>query len=167
MSLCQICKQREATVYFTQIINGVKTKMSVCNKCAGTDGIKIDLNSLIAGLLNIQSQEIKTENKVLQCDRCGLTIDEFNSTGKMGCSKCYEVFFEPMQQLLNRIHGNTHHRGKVLKKLLSKQLTNTTNTKIDELRQELAECIRTEAYERAAELRDRIKELTNESGGLV
>ena len=26
MSLCQICKQREATVYFTQIINGVKPK---------------------------------------------------------------------------------------------------------------------------------------------
>lgn len=164
MSLCQICKQREATVYFTQIINGVKTKMSVCNKCAGTDGIKIDINSLIAGLLSIQSHEIEAENRVLQCDRCGLTIDEFNSTGKMGCSKCYEAFFEPMQQLLNRIHGNTHHRGKVPKKLISKQLA---DAKIDELRQELSECIKTEAYERAAEIRDRIKELTNELGGLV
>lgn len=164
MSLCQICKKREATVYFTQIINGVKTKMSVCSKCAGTDGIKIDLNSLITGLLSIQNQEIKAEGRELQCDRCGLTIDEFNNTGKMGCNKCYEVFFEPMQQLLNRTHGNTRHHGKVPKKFASKQLT---DVRIDELRQELTECIKNEAYERAAEIRDRIKELISESGGLV
>ncbi|MGI6084196.1 MAG: UvrB/UvrC motif-containing protein [Acetivibrionales bacterium] len=164
MSLCQICKQREATVYFTQIINGVKTKMSVCSKCAGTDGIKINLNSLITGLLSIQNQEIREGAKQLNCDRCGLTIEEFNSTGRMGCNKCYEVFFGPMQQLLNRIHGNTHHRGKVPKKYASKQLT---DVQIEELRRELDECIKTEAYERAAEIRDRIKELIGESGGLM
>ncbi|NLB77802.1 MAG: DNA helicase UvrBC [Clostridiaceae bacterium] len=164
MSLCQICKQREATVYLTQIINGVKTKMSVCSKCAGTDGIKIDLNSLITGLLSMQNQERKTEGIALQCDRCGLTIDEFNNTGKIGCNKCYEVFFDPMQQLLNRIHGNTHHRGKVPNKFISKQLT---DSKIDELKQELSVCIENEAYERAAEIRDRIKELTGEPGGLA
>lgn len=163
MSLCQICKQREARVYFTQIINGVKTKMNVCSNCAGTDMIKIDLNSLITGLLSIQNQEIRTTDKVIQCDRCGLTIDEFNSTGKMGCNKCYEVFFEPMQQLLNRLHGNTHHRGKIPNQSESQQLT---NTKIDELKQELSECIKNEAYERAAEIRDRIKELTSQIGGL-
>ena len=164
MSLCQICKQREATVYFTQIINGVKTKMNVCSKCAGTNVIKIDLNSLITGLLNIQNQEIRTADQVIQCERCKMTIDEFNSTGKMGCSKCYEVFFEPMQQLLNRIHGNTHHRGKVPKKLVSVQ---ATNAKIDELKKELSECIKNEAYEKAAEIRDQIKELTSQLGGLA
>ena len=163
MSLCQICKQREARVYFTQIINGVKTKMSVCRKCAGTDGIKIDLNSLITGLLSIQKQDIDTTDRVLQCDGCGMTIDEFNSTGKMGCNKCYEVFFDPMQQLLNRIHGNTHHRGKIPNKSESQQLT---VTKIDELKKELSECIKIEAYERAAEIRDRIKELTGQIGGM-
>ncbi|NLX65125.1 MAG: DNA helicase UvrBC [Clostridiaceae bacterium] len=162
--LCQICKQREATVYFTQIINGVKTKMNVCSQCAGANVIKIDLNSLITGLLSIQNQEIRTAHQELQCERCGMTIDEFNSTGRIGCSKCYEVFFEPMQQLLNRIHGNTHHRGKVPKKFASIQ---STSAKIEELRKELSECIKNEAYEKAAEIRDRIKELTSQLGGLA
>lgn len=162
--LCQICKQREATVHFTQIINGVKTKMNVCSQCAGTNVIKIDLNSLITGLLSIQNQEIRTAHQELKCERCGMTIDEFNSTGRIGCSKCYEVFFEPMQQLLNRIHGNTHHRGKVPKKFASIQ---STNAQIEELRKELTECIKNEAYEQAAEIRDKIKELTSQLGGLA
>lgn len=164
MSLCQICMQRQATVHFTRIINGVKTKMSVCSKCAGADGIKIDLNSLITGLLSIQNQEIEDEGRALQCDRCGLTIEEFNNTGKMGCTKCYETFSEPAHRLLNRIHGNTRHRGKVPHKLASKQLA---DVQIDELRRELSECIKNEAYERAAEIRDRIKELTGQLGGHV
>lgn len=163
MSLCQICKQRDATVHLTQVINGVKTNMSVCGQCAGATGIKIDLNTLISGLLGLQNKEIKAEDKVLNCERCGMTIDEFNSTGRMGCTNCYEVFFEPMQVLLSRIHGNTHHRGKTPKRISSEE---SAEIQIEKLKEELAACIKTEAYERAAEIRDRIKELANDKGGL-
>lgn len=163
MPICQICKQREATVYFTQIINGYKTKMYVCKQCAGTDGLKIDLNSLITGLLAIQNNEVQ-EVRELNCDRCGMTIDEFNSTGRMGCSKCYEVFFDPMQVLLNRIQGNTHHCGKNPNKAGLRQ---TNEIQIEQLRQELTDCVKNEAYERAAEIRDMIKELQTEKGGSI
>ncbi|MGI6622806.1 MAG: DNA helicase UvrBC [Clostridiaceae bacterium] len=160
MPLCQICKQREAAVYFTRILNGFKTKMYVCRQCAGQEGLKIDLNSLLTGLLAIQNAEIE-EGRELSCDRCGMTIDEFNNTGRMGCSKCYEVFFEPMQVLLNRIQGNTHHCGKNPNKAGSRQ---TNELQIVQLKQELADCIRNEAYERAAEIRDKIKALQMEKG---
>lgn len=162
MPLCQICKQREAAVYFTRIVNGFKTKMYVCRQCAGTDGLKIDLNSLLTGLLALQNAEIE-EGREIKCDRCGMTIDEFNSTGRMGCSKCYEVFYEPMQALLNRIQGNTHHCGKNPNKAESRQ---TNELQIEQLKQELSDCIKNEAYERAAEIRDRIKLLQMEKGGL-
>lgn len=162
MPLCQICKQREATVYFTQIVNGQKTDMFVCRQCAGANGIKIDLNSLITGLLGLRSnQEEKDSSEVVQCNRCGMTIEEFNNTGRIGCSKCYEVFYEPMQALLTRIQGNTRHHGKVPKKF---QVQHTAAAEIEKLKQELQECIRTEAYERAAQIRDIIRNLENGRG---
>jgi protein arginine kinase activator len=162
MPLCQICKQREATVYFTKTVNGQKTNMFVCRQCAGADGIKIDLNSLITGLLGLKSQEENTVNNVAQCDRCGMTVEEFNNTGRMGCSKCYEVFYDPMQALLARIQGNNRHRGKIPKQF-ERQLA--AEVQIEQLKQELLECIRTEAYEHAAEIRDRIRYLESEKGG--
>lgn len=162
MPLCQICKQREATVYFTQIVNGQKTDLFVCRQCAGTDVVKIDLNSLITGLLGLNNEDEKIDQTVMKCNRCGMTVEEFNSTGRMGCSQCYEVFFEPMQSLLTRIHGNTSHRGKVPKKLEYQQIAEVQK---EQLKKELQECIRTEAYERAAQIRDQIRYLDSEKGG--
>ncbi len=162
MPLCQICKQREATVYFTQIVNGQKTDMFVCRQCAGADVVKIDLNSLITGLLGLNNEEERTAPTVAQCDRCGMTVEEFNKTGRMGCSQCYEVFFEPMQSLLTRIQGNTTHRGKTPNKFEHRQ---NAQSQIEQLKQELQECIRTEAYERAAQIRDQIRYLDSEKGG--
>ena len=160
--LCQICKKREATVYFTQIINGQKTNMWVCKQCAANHGIKIGLNSLLTGLLGIDREIQASNNIATRCDRCGMTADDFNRTGRMGCSRCYEVFYEPMQALLTRIHGNTRHLGKTPRKTEQPQ---TEDTQVEQLKQELQECIKTENYERAAQIRDRIKALNNVNGG--
>ena len=35
MLMCRLCKQRQATVHFTGIINGQKVEMSVCEACDG------------------------------------------------------------------------------------------------------------------------------------
>jgi len=160
--LCAICKQREATVYLTQIINGKKTEMAICGHCAGANAIKIDINSLLTGLLGFSQQPEKAPENVLKCDQCGMTAEEFNNTGKMGCARCYEVFFGPMQDLLTRIHGNTSHRGKVPRKI---EYELSAEEQLKQLKEELQECIRTEAYERAAQIRDRIKYLESQEGG--
>ena len=161
MPLCQICKKREATVYFTKVINGQKTDLYVCKQCAGAEGIKIDLNTLIAGLLGLENVIDNTGPSVVRCDNCGMTIEEFNNCGRMGCSRCYEVFYEPMQALLTRIQGNNYHRGKIPKRL---EQYNEAKFKIEELKKQISECIRTEAYEQAAQLRDQIKTLENGRG---
>ena len=159
MPICQVCNKREATVYFTQIVNGEKTDMYMCSQCAG-EGYKIDLNSLISGLLglNAETEDAKPENEI-KCDRCGMTADEFNRTGRMGCSHCYDVFFDPMQVLLKRIQGNTRHHGKVPEEYA---IMHAAEMETGKLKQELKECIRAEEYERAAEIRDRIRQLEQE-----
>jgi len=164
MPLCQICKKREATVFLTQIINGKKTDLMLCRQCAEEGyGYAIDLNTLISGLLGLgwDNEDIESASQ-LACDRCGMTVEEFNRTGKIGCSHCYEVFREPMKVLLQRIQGNTRHQGKIPERYAD---SHSTELEVARLQQELQECIREENYERAAEIRDRIRQLKSERGG--
>lgn len=162
MPICQVCKKREATVFLTQIINGKKTDMFMCRQCAG-EGYKIDLNTLLSGLLGLDGEnaEIGPAARV-SCDRCGMTVEEFNRTGKMGCSRCYDVFREPMKALLKRIQGNTRHQGKVPESYAE---AHATEMEVEKLKQELRECIQVENYERAAWIRDRIRQLEAERSG--
>ncbi|NLM73357.1 MAG: DNA helicase UvrBC [Clostridiaceae bacterium] len=162
MALCQICKMREATVYFTQIVNGRQTNLFVCKECAGTHGVKLDLNTLLTGLLGISDNQDLPDPTVTRCDRCGMTAEDFNRTGRMGCSRCYQVFHNPMYALLTRIHGNTRHRGKAPKRL---ERIQAVDKQLDELKKQLEECIRTENYEKAAQIRDEIRFLTSQKGG--
>ena len=134
--------------------------MSVCSQCAGTSGIKIDINTLLVGLLGFQNQGREVQKKTIKCDVCGMTAEKFNRCGKLGCANCYDTFFEPMQTLLNRMHGKTHHTGKTPKKIQLEASGKSNELLIQELQGELAQCIKTEAYEHAAEIRDRIKELS-------
>lgn len=162
MPICQVCKKREATVFLTQIVNGKKTDLMLCRQCAG-EGYTIDLNMLLSGLLGLGWEDEGLESVTqVACDRCGMTVEEFNRTGKIGCSRCYEVFREPMKVLLKRIHGNTRHQGKVPERYT---LGHDKELELERLKQELQECIREENYERAAEIRDRIRQLESERGG--
>ena len=101
MPLCQICKQREAAVYFTRILNGFKTKMYVCQTVRRSGRAK-DRFEFAAHRTSGNTECRNRRGRELSCDRCGMTIDN-SITPAEGCSKCYEVFFEPMQVLLNRI----------------------------------------------------------------
>lgn len=166
MPICQICNQREATLFITRTLNGQKSQISVCRQCAAESGIvKIDLNNLLAGLAAFSQAEDESENEEeLACPGCGMTLEEFNQTGRMGCSQCYHTFSEPIEQLLHRIHGHARHTGKrpgqsVAGHAVEGRTEEPAADAIERLKSELADAIREEAYEKAAELRDRIREL--------
>ena len=162
MAICQICHQREASLFFTRSVNGQKTNIQVCKQCATENGIiKIDLNKLLAGLAGFVQGEHEVE-EVLTCEHCGMTLEEFNSTGLMGCSHCYETFAEPLEVLLHRIHGHVKHTGKrPLKEHLSEESPEET---LKHLKAELSAAISEEAYERAAEIRDHIRLIEKQMG---
>ena len=95
------------------------------------------------------------------CPVCGMTAGEFRRVGRVGCSNCYSYFADYMPGLIQRIHGNSRHTGKVPvrgeARLAEKQ-------KAVQLRQELQQAIAEENFERAAELRDAIRNLEQEGG---
>ena len=162
--LCQNCSKNEATVHFTRIINHKKVEMYVCEQCAKENStIKVNINQLLSNILGFDNSIHVTKQAVHEvCEGCGMTVADFNKTGKMGCDKCYETFKPGIQMLLKRMHGNTQHTGKMPKKLMARA---ELEREVSTLKDQLKLCIEAEEYEKAAVLRDRIKEM--EKGGVV
>ncbi|MED4228882.1 UvrB/UvrC motif-containing protein [Neobacillus cucumis] len=180
--ICQECNQRPAALHFTKIMNGEKTEVHLCEKCAQEKGEMFMLsgesgfafNNLLAGLLNIDptfqkpSQNPFQQEEILQCQHCSMTFSQFLKVGKFGCAHCYETFKEQLNPVLKRLHsGNWAHNGKIPKRIggefqLRKQ--------IEEYKMDLREAISQEEFEKAAEIRDQIRLLEkqlagNEEGG--
>lgn len=150
--LCQKCKKRQATVYYKQTINGVTRQIALCDSCAGAEGAGLDLfGSLFAGRPTAPTK---------RCTLCGSTYAELARRGKAGCAKCYEVFAEELAPTLAEMHGADAHylgRGSLTGDAPAPEPTPTVDPAITALRAELAEAIENEDYERAAELRDKIR----------
>lgn len=165
--LCQFCKKREATIHFTNVTGTRVEKIHICPACAdekGFDYLKksnFEKGDLLAGLVDLTSGAAGAARKADRCTGCGRTYDDFKKTGKLGCSVCYETFSSQLEKILKSIHGDTKHIGKIP----GKPGARSNNARIlFELQKELRNVIEAEQYERAAEIRDRIKELTGGEG---
>ena len=90
------------------------------------------------------------------CPNCGMSYRDFQQTGKIGCSVCYATFRRQLEPLLRRIHGSSTHSGKIPHRTGG---TLTMKHTIESLRSSLKECVAQEEYEKAAELRDKIRQL--------
>ncbi|HHU77616.1 MAG: UvrB/UvrC motif-containing protein [Caldicoprobacterales bacterium] len=170
--LCQECKEREATVHVTKIINNRKTEMHLCEYCARQrdDFIQIpsfSVNDLIAGLMDFSHSQPAPEKAALaKCAACGMEYSQFKKMGRLGCQKCYEYFGRELGPVLRRIQGSSQHAGKVPRQAGSHLLR---KKQLARWKTELKRAVELEAYERAAELRDKIKALEqaldSEGGG--
>ncbi len=171
--MCQECREEKANVFFTKIVNGVKTEVHLCEKCAREKGDleftfepKFSLQNFFASFLSEPLSEIwsapqrEQHPSKVQCSNCSLTFTQFSQIGRFGCSSCYSSFGEDkLQPLFRRIHGSINHNGKV-----PRRLGGTTRIKreIEKLRQQLQQHIQMEEYEKAAITRDKIKSLEKE-----
>lgn len=162
--LCEQCKQAPATVHITQVINDVRRESHLCEKCAShvTGDVSlswptISFNKLLGGLLAPESMAgfaSAAESPGSRCPNCGLTFADFRRLGHLGCSECHKTFGAQLEPVLRRIHGSTVHAGKIPARQAGRL---KLRRELEELRQELNEAIGKEDYERAAQLRDRIR----------
>ncbi|MGC5327825.1 UvrB/UvrC motif-containing protein [Brevibacillus sp. SYSU BS000544] len=168
---CEECAKRPATLHLTKIVNGEKTETHLCEVCAKEKGNMIpgfnnfSINNLLSGLLNfdpmnkgttLSNQSLSTQTKPLRCETCGLTYSQFSKSGRFGCSDCYNHFGERLDPLFRRIHGNTNHIGKVPERT-GGQIK--IRKDLEQLKKALQQYIASEEFEKAAEIRDRIRSL--------
>lgn len=159
--LCDVCGKNQATVHLTEIVDDQMTELHLCEGCARQKSEQMEsqfgLNDLLAGLADFGKPSQEKEDVSLKCKKCGLTYSDFKKIGRLGCSDCYSTFKKYLGPLLKRIHGSSHHEGK----MPLKDGLGAPRKKIDleTLRQKLQKAIELEAFEEAARLRDQIKEL--------
>lgn len=185
--LCENCGKNYANIRYTQIINGDKKEIAVCEECSKKLGIDhldfdmpIDFSSYLSDFFGEYENSTDffpfTENaNKLFCKNCNMTFDEFLNKGKFGCKDCYETFKSKIDPLLKKIHGANRHVGRLgnirenneksYETEVEKQQKNSVIEELDEVKKlqlELNEAIKEEKYEKAAKIRDKIKKLKKE-----
>lgn len=157
---CCVCKEREATVHLTQIVGDKMHKLDLCEECARSKGVNdptgFSLADLLLGLGSAQEEEPVGKPGELRCPHCGFTQTDFKKLGRFGCPECYQTFSDGLEQLLKTMHKGTRHVGKVPAAFAG---LHTMKERLERLQQELARAVQEENFERAAVLRDEIKQL--------
>ncbi len=171
--LCDICKKREAKIFYTEIKNGEKQEQHLCEECATeyTPSLIIKnvsgLGGILSGLLLGAAGTHQEKQKETICPVCGLGYEEFLKQGRFGCAQCYHTFAPFLEKLLKNLHGADCHCGKHLKKndlsIESTQKENHTQesnlSEIERLTLQLQQAVEVEEFEEAARLRDIIRDL--------
>ena len=159
--LCELCKQAQATVHLTEIINDQMTELHLCEACANQKGAQVEshfgLADLLSGLADFSKTQEPEEVSTKVCARCGMTYEDFRKVGRLGCAECYATFKRSLGSLLKRIHGSPIHVGKSPLRLLKP--AKVAKTELLELKRKLERAITEEAFEEAARLRDQIRRL--------
>lgn len=183
---CQNCGKKEATVRYTQIINGIKSEIRLCESCAkklGVSSYQFDLPMGFADFLGDFFEDYEADmlpnflKEEVTCKICGSRYEDFMQNGLLGCPDCYEVFSYRLDPIINKLQGSTKHIGRGIKsskrknireeskiinnlkeKVASKENIDTDKeSKIKKLNTDLKKAIKEERYEDAATIRDEIK----------
>ena len=162
MGLCEACKKSKATFHLTNISReGEKIERHLCERCAIEEGlVQVQKPSFSTEILEnfITSAKGSAAGSAnLLCEECGISYVEFRNQGLLGCPHDYDTFKEALAPLIVRAHdGATHHVGKAPG---SPSARHAAQQELRRLRRQLEEAVTAEDYERAAELRDRMREL--------
>jgi protein arginine kinase activator len=158
--LCCICKEKPATVHLTQIAGDKMQKVDLCEECAKNKGVNdqtgFSLADLLLGLGAAQEMEQSASGSEAKCPKCGFTHADFKKSGRLGCAECYVTFEEGLGSLLKSMHKGTRHVGKAPEHLRTRR---DLSSQLQTLQKQLAKAIEGENFERAAQLRDEIKQV--------
>lgn len=172
MRECQACHQREAVVRLTEIVGNDVATVHLCSQCAAERGIETGasaaqtpLGAFLAAMGTAGAPVALATAPPEICAGCGATLQDFRASGRIGCGRCWTTFEPTLRDLVRRLHGATQHTGATY------TAPGTTAEPVpphdsppgrDALRNALRAAVNAEAFERAAELRDQLRNLGHE-----
>ncbi len=163
---CDQCREREAVIHLTQIVNEQVTTLHLCERCAAEKGVespsgvvKTPLGSFLAAMGKNLPETVSAPRSGDTCVRCGGSLQDFRESGRLGCPECYRSFEVPLRDLLRRLHGSTHHVGERYAERGAEPGAPVNEARVEtaDLREQLRLAVETENFELAAELRDRLR----------
>ena len=158
--VCDNCKERDAVVHLTQIVESAVSQIHLCEKCAAEKGVETSVappkHPLGEFLQAVQQQLAVAPSETGRCTFCSATLRDFRASGRVGCARCYSAFESSMRDLLRRVHGQSRHVGRRYEPPHPGQLERAML--LGELRDRLRRAIESEQFELAADIRDRLRE---------
>lgn len=165
--LCDVCGKREAHIHIVEVTPNGKRERNLCEECADKEGflendenLPFSFANFLKNILPMAFEEA-IENAENVCPNCGIDYGDMKHEGKFGCVACFTAFKDKIPDILKIVQGKSEsHIGKSPKSLgkLSPQ------KELGRLKKSLKIAIDSEEYERAAEFRDKIKELERKVG---
>ena len=160
---CQKC-EKPATFHITDLTGDELLALHLCADCA-KDYLKADDDVEAAPTITgVLQQQLKLEQTAedlkeldsRECPICGISFYEFRQSGRLGCPNDYTCFAAELEPLLVNVHGDNIHVGKRPKRGSDDTEIQTETIR---LRREMKDAVENEDYEKASELRDRIRTL--------
>lgn len=162
--LCEKCGKNTATTHIRSVVNGVVSEKNLCSHCAAEEGVgnmgQASLAQMLASMFG-DAGTVDNKSEKLRCPCCGASFSDIAHHGKVGCSKCYETFYDRLLPYLKRVHGSTLHAGKIPNKAPLAPLPKEET--VDDLRMLMNRLVSEERFEEAAVIRDKIRKAEEES----
>ena len=164
---CQKCN-KSATFHITDLTGDGLLALHLCPDCAKQYLQPEDENAEALKITGVLSDQLKLEQTAEElqeldgkkCPICGISFLEFRESGRLGCPHDYVFFGAELAPLLKSIHGEHEHSGK---RPQSGAYDAESQTELIRLRGEMKVAVSEENYEKAQEIRDRIRSIEDHS----
>jgi protein arginine kinase activator len=168
---CEQCNQLDATVRIIEIVGDQKKSSYACEGCAGLSNM-IDPERLLteSGLAKIIAEvaaslpAIHEAKESITCPTCSVTWEQVKSASRLGCPDDYVTFKAQLDSLFKDIHGSNQHAGRGPAKLMH---AIKRRREEERLKRELSDAVRNEDFEKAAHLRDLLRNAEAKGSGPV
>ena len=112
---CQRCP-KQVTYHITEVLGeGQVEDLHFCEECSKKYLFHTPMKKgkpVGASISDADAGETSLHGQ-LQCPECGIKFVEFRNGGRLGCPHDYEAFREDLVPLLESVHGEPKHAGKI------------------------------------------------------
>lgn len=160
--LCDQCRERDAVVMVTSVVQDAVKQLNLCERCAAERGVetpsaaKNPIGELLSAV-HAAPTAAGAASDAARCSFCQTSKHDFRASGRLGCAHCYGAFEASLRDLLRRVHGHSVHVGRRYHPPQPAVLGRAATLR--ELRARLERAVAGEEFETAASLRDEIRGL--------
>jgi len=133
----------------TTVVGGELKRTDLCAECARESGA-LHPSGFLSPEALVTGPEAAPAVGREKCPACGYPLDTLSKTGRLGCAVCYEKFSAHLVAALQESQKALVHVGK---------RPGRKHARREDLEAELRQLVRSEQYEEAAKVRDRIAKL--------
>lgn len=161
---CDGCKKNEAHLVLHMITNGQVATRSLCMECAKKAHEEMTqafstMGMTMAGLDDMRLDSAAAQREDLHlprmiCASCRTAYEDIDHDTVFGCPQCYQAFHGQVIDYLSSLREQEQPARAAAEPLHMEPAPVTEG----DLRERLNEALKTEDYEQAASLRDRLKE---------